>query len=345
MKKAMLIIVLFIVSLIIFAPTEISAATKEFYIAKDSDHVSSGIYFADPNEQANPLVTFNLFNTNNKVKKTLRLKDLTAQYKIASNVGNPIHDYNSSIFTLQNVESTVYFTLPVFRTESFFGPAEGYALNLYEMTENGDKKLVMNDYIPSNTVTPFTIIGSNLFYVSYNKQSMSEYDFKVYDLQSKEQKTLQKSVDSFWLQEDLIYFTSDGMLYSMNQDGGDVKQFKSINYLYNALGFEAKSFGVTINGVLIHYNSRKGSYYYLDTMSGKSYKFPSINFYEGNQYIDYPSRSIIYTDKKGLKIYDGKTKKTILIKKTDAVAYIHQVNMETRKIQYVNDSHLYEIEF
>lgn len=345
MKKAMLIIILFIVSLTIFAPKEIAAATKEFYVVKDSDHVSSGIYFADPNEQENPLVMFNLYNTNNKVKKTLGLKDLTAQYKITSNVGNPIHDFNSSIFTLQNEESTVYFTLPVFRTESLFGPAEGYALNLYEMTENGEKRLVIEDYIPSNTVTPFTIIGSNLFYVTYNEQSMFEYDLKVYDLKSKELKTLQKSVDSFWLKDDVIYFTNDGMLNSMNQDGGDIKQFKSIDYLYNALGFEAKSFGVTINGVLIYYNAKIGSYYYLDTMNGKSYKFPKINFYEGNQYIDYPTRSIIYTDKKGIKIYDGKTKKTILIKKTKAVAYIHQVNMETRKIQYVDGSHLYEIEF
>ncbi|MEK4760603.1 hypothetical protein MHH85_10120 [Viridibacillus sp. FSL E2-0187] len=345
MKKVIFSFLLFIASIVFLTPEEILAAANEYYISKDSENVTKGMYYAKPNGKAKMVVKFTRYNTNKKVKKSLGLKDMTAQYKLTTKSGDLIHDFDRSIYKLQKVGSKLYLPKPVYRTESIYGPAEGYALKLYEMTANGNKKRVIKDYIPSNTVTPFIIEGSSLFYVTYNKQSMKEYDLNVYDLKSKKKKTLKRLVDSFWIQSGTIYFTEKGSLYSMQQNGEKIKQYKSIDYLYNAIGFEARSYGVTINDILIYYSGREGRYYYLDTNTGKSIKLPYINIYEGNQYIDYSSQRIFYTDKEGLKMYDSKIRKTKLIKRTKTIVYIHQVKMNAKKIQYIQGNRLYEIGF
>ncbi|MEK4092450.1 hypothetical protein [Viridibacillus sp. FSL H8-0110] len=345
MKKGMLSFLLFIATIAFLTPVEIMASTNEYYISNDSENVSKGMYYAKPNAKAKMVVKFTRYNTNKKVKKSLGLKDMTAQYKLSTKSGDLIPDFDRSIYKLQKVGSKLYLTSPVYRTESIYGPAEGYALKLYEMTANENKKRVIKDYIPSNTVTPYKIEGSKLFYVTYNKQSMKEYDLNVFDLKSKKKKTLKRLVDSFWIKSGRIYYTKKGSLYSMQQDGENIKKYKSIDYLYNSIGFEARSFGVTINDVLIYYSGRDGRYYYLNTNTGKSIKYPNINIYEGNQYIDYSSHSIIFTDKEGLKKYDSKTRKTKLIKRTNNIVYIHKVRMSAKKIQYIQGIRLYEVGF
>ncbi|MGF9978981.1 hypothetical protein [Viridibacillus arvi] len=345
MKKGMLSIILFIATIVFLTPVEILAATNEYYISKDSENVSKGMYYAKPNGKAKMVVKFTRYNTNKKVKKSLGLKDMKAQYKLSTKSGDLIHDFDGSIYKLQKVGSKLYLPTPVYRTESVYGPAEGYALKLYEMTASGNKKRVIKDYIPSNTVTPYIIEGSSLFYVTYNNQSMKEYDLNVYYLKSKKKKTLKRLVDSFWIQSGTIFFTEKGSLYSMQQNGEKIKQYKSIDYLYNAIGFEARSYGITINDVLIYYSGREGRYYYLDTNTGESIKLPNINIYEGNQYIDYSSQRIFYTDKEGLKMYDSKIRKTKLIKRTKTIVYIHQVKMNANKIQYIQGNRLYEVGF
>ncbi|KAA0548369.1 hypothetical protein FZW96_07280 [Bacillus sp. BGMRC 2118] len=189
---------------------------------------------------------------------------------------------NNPIQFVQAEGSDVYFTKFLFSGEYAGGCGGGFAdiLELYKMDVSGTVTLLTSDKISSINKDQFFVSGDYIYYAKIENRGFGNFTLIKMNVHTKEKTTLNAGIDNFWVKENMIYFTKEKQLHTMDLNGQGLVTLSSIPAdLYGMSGCDGGNYYVTENGIYVQ-SWEDDNHYFYDENTKTVASVPVNNLYE-----------------------------------------------------------------
>ncbi|MFD2442869.1 hypothetical protein ACFSO7_02520 [Bacillus sp. CGMCC 1.16607] len=346
-----------VLSMLAISQISATAATQEtIFTVKGDQSTVPGIYSSVPNGKSKLVIKDSVY----ELKEVDKLGKLMGGFFYTNDRPATAEDYKKQdMFTrnvrpLQDVQAVgkeLYYTKFLGMSMYMGGSCGGGGaeiLEIYKRNSAGKVMKVTPDWISSNTVESFEVVGANIYYARIENSEMGKFTVIKASIDGKKKNAILSAVDDFWVEKDSIYFIKDKKLFKSGLDGKGAKQLtKLVSKLYGASVCDGSNYQVVKSGLVVNDYEKDASVYY-DFATNTTVNTPTkINLVYD---VDLKRKLIVGAnyDEESLSLYDfnGKIVKDLKVDVSwESGATIVSVDSANRKIQYVKGNSLKEIQY